>query len=265
VGAVLHVLVLLLLITGGVSGSKLRSWHKYPDVNPWAVGSPSPRDSHKMVVGSDGALWSFGGERGSLLSAELFKLDVQTEEWKTITTSGVSPTPRSGHTMGSTDGFLWVFGGATRSDYVNPGCSNELWRLCLATLEWTRIEVPSDSVAPSARYDHVMTSVGLDLWLHGGSTDSDSTNAELWRFDTSTLRWETVDSTTANGVAPSGRFGHVMTSVGRDLWLHGGMTDGIREGGLDDSDDSATLWRFDTSTCGWEAINNTAVNGAAPA
>ncbi len=108
-------LVLLLLITGGVSASKIRSWHKYPDVNPWAIGSPSPRDSHTMVVGSDGALWSFGGELGSRKSAELFKLDVQTKEWKTITTSGVTPTARSDHTMGSTDGYLWVFGGATRS------------------------------------------------------------------------------------------------------------------------------------------------------
>ncbi len=109
-------LVLLLLsITGGASASKLRSWHKYPEVNPWAIGSPSPRGRHRMVVGSDGALWSFGGELGSLKSAELFKLDVQTKEWKTITTSGVSPTGRSDHTMGSTDGFLWVFGGATSS------------------------------------------------------------------------------------------------------------------------------------------------------
>jgi hypothetical protein len=79
-----------------------------------------------MVTGSDGALWSFGGTKtvysatdytlgSSLRFGELFKLDVQTEEWTTITTSGVSPSGRSGHTMGSTDGFLWVFGGRTSS------------------------------------------------------------------------------------------------------------------------------------------------------
>jgi hypothetical protein len=112
----LVILVLLLLSTGGVSASKLRSWRKYPDVNPWRIGNPSPRSSHTMVTGSDGALWSFGGELiGSSKSGELFKLDVQTEEWTTITTSGISPNARSGHTMGSTDGFLWVFGGGTIS------------------------------------------------------------------------------------------------------------------------------------------------------
>jgi hypothetical protein len=48
-------------------------------------------------------------------SGDLFKLDVHTEQWTTITTSGVSPSGRAGHTMGITDGFLWVFGGKTIS------------------------------------------------------------------------------------------------------------------------------------------------------
>jgi hypothetical protein len=46
--------------------------------------------------------------------------------------------------------------------------------------------------------------------------------AELWRFRTSTRVWERADSTAANGAGPSARAGHVMTSVGLDLWVHGG-------------------------------------------
>ena len=52
------------------------------------------------------------------------------------------------------------------------GLSNDLWRLSLATLEWTSIEVAPGGASPRGRVSHVMTSVGLDLWLHGGSTDS---------------------------------------------------------------------------------------------
>jgi hypothetical protein len=48
---------------------------------------------------------------------------------------------------------------------------------------------------------------------------------ELWRFSTSTLGWERVDSTAANGAGPSGRDYHVMSSVGLNLWVHGGSTD----------------------------------------
>jgi hypothetical protein len=51
------------------------------------------------------------------------------------------------------------------------GFSNELWRLSLTTLEWTSIEVAPGGSGPSARAYHVMTSVGLDLWVHGGYTD----------------------------------------------------------------------------------------------
>jgi hypothetical protein len=134
--------LLLLLITGGVSASKVRSWYKYPDINPWRIGSPSPRSSHTMVAGSDGALWSFGGELvgGSSKSGELFKLDIQTEEWTTITTSGVSPSGRSGHTMGHTDGFLWVFGGETDSVGETSGQGEtETRNVCYGDLSCVRI------------------------------------------------------------------------------------------------------------------------------
>jgi hypothetical protein len=51
------------------------------------------------------------------------------------------------------------------------GRTDDLWRLSLATLEWTSIEVPLGA-RPSARSGHVMTSVGLDLWVYGAYTDS---------------------------------------------------------------------------------------------
>jgi hypothetical protein len=50
-------------------------------------------------------------------------------------------------------------------------------------------------------------------------------STELWRFSTSTRVWERADSTAANGAGPSARGYHVMTSVGLDLWVHGGDTD----------------------------------------
>ncbi len=168
-------LVLLLFIVGGVYASKLRSWGKYPDLNPWSIGKPSERYDHTMVTDSDGALWVFGGARpGSGYFGELLKLDVETKQWTTITTSGVSPSARSGHTMVTTDGCLWVFGGRTLSGDGETIVLDdaELWTLSLATLEWTSIEIEKGGARPSAREGHVMTSVGMDLWVHGGDTDS---------------------------------------------------------------------------------------------
>ena len=65
------------------------------------------------------------------------------------------------------DVCVWILTCAYR---VDPGLSDDLWRLSLATLEWTSIKVMPGGAHPSSRYDHVMTSVGLDLWLHGGFT-----------------------------------------------------------------------------------------------
>ncbi len=47
------------------------------------------------------------------------------------------------------------------------GVSDEMWRLCLSTLKWTRI--PTGGSSPSPRRYHVMTAVGMDLWVHGGT------------------------------------------------------------------------------------------------
>jgi hypothetical protein len=44
--------------------------------------------------------------------------------------------------------------------------------MSLMTLEWTRIETGPNSTWPSARYFHVMATVGMDLWVHGGQTSS---------------------------------------------------------------------------------------------
>ncbi len=68
-------------------------------------------------------------------------------------------------------------------DFCLPraGVSDDLWRLSLSTLEWTNIEVVPGGVRPSGRENHVMTSVGLDLWVHGGlSVDSGEGDGCMW-------------------------------------------------------------------------------------
>jgi hypothetical protein len=59
---------------------------------------------------------------------------------------------------------------------------------------------------------------------------ADIDSDKLWRFDTSTRGWEAVNNTAVNGAGPSGRLWHVMTAVGRNLWMHGGETDTTSEG-----------------------------------
>jgi hypothetical protein len=66
-------------------------------------------------------------------------------------------------------------------------------------------------------------------------------SAELWRFSTYTRVWERADSTSTNGAGPSARSRHVMTSVGLDLWLHGGSPE-TGEGATCATHVSLLLW-----------------------
>ena len=87
------------------------------------------------------------------------------------------------------------------------------WRFC-----YCRAEAESVSLVPSVTVCAVVCVRLMTCVSHEGLSD------ELWRFSTSTLEWELVDSTVANGPGPSGRDHHVMSSVGMDLWVHGGTT-----------------------------------------
>jgi hypothetical protein len=49
----------------------------------------------------------------------------------------------------------------------------DLWRFDTRTRGWDRVDNTAvNDPAPSGRSSHVMTSAGLDLWLHGGSGDT---------------------------------------------------------------------------------------------
>jgi hypothetical protein len=63
-------------------------------------------------------------------------------------------------------------------------------------------------------------------------THTGQVSDDLWKFDTSKRVWVVVDTgdTMVNGDASVGRIYHVMTSVGLDLWLHGGKRKGEGEG-----------------------------------
>jgi hypothetical protein len=50
---------------------------------------------------------------------------------------------------------------------------DDLWRFSTSTRVWRRVDdTTTDGTRPSARSFFVMVSVGLDLWVHGGLTQT---------------------------------------------------------------------------------------------
>ena len=55
---------------------------------------------------------------------------------------------------------------------------------------------------------------------------------ELFKYSTATMTWTRLDAEAGvTGTAPSGRFGHSMTTVGEDLYVFGG--DSGQAGGVE--------------------------------
>ena len=68
-------------------------------------------------------------------------------------------------------------------------------------------------------------------------------------FSTTSKEW-TLLSTTTEGEGPSARSGHVMTAVGSDIYLHGGI------GSADNAprDSALWLWVFSTTRMEWTLL-----------
>jgi hypothetical protein len=113
--AVLAIAMLLQLLST-VGAGKPRTFRDATS-SVWAEGKPSGRTSHAMAAGPDGSLYVFGGDEIGGMGNDLFKLDLDTNEWNIIEPRGlVKPSARIKHGMVSVGSDLYVFGG-----YGDPG------------------------------------------------------------------------------------------------------------------------------------------------
>jgi hypothetical protein len=58
----------------------------------------------------------------------------------------------------------------------DAGFTTDLWRFSTSTRDWEWVSI----WGPSRRSNHVMTSVGLDLWVYGGFTNSGEGDGRMW-------------------------------------------------------------------------------------
>ena len=108
------VVLALASMDSGAAAAKLRPWRQWPDLNGWAISKPSARLSQAMAATDDGNFWVFGGY-STMGESSLFKFDVPTKQWTAMTTSGPSPSARSGHAMAAVGDQLYLHGGFTFS------------------------------------------------------------------------------------------------------------------------------------------------------
>jgi hypothetical protein len=129
---------------------------------------PSRRFGHTGVVHeASKRLIVFGGWNGRDTLNDVHSLNLETNEWTKLETSGVSPPHRYRHTAVICGDNMFVFGGVDKSH----SRFNDLQRLDLTTNTWSEVITIGD--VPSSRTFHRAVVVANHMYLLGGYDGTD--------------------------------------------------------------------------------------------
>lgn len=173
--------------------------------------------------GGKGRIVIVGGANPSGSFADSYIINLDTHQWDLPDWEGLQARyEHCSFTPESEPQSLWVFGGAEKSTNRN----------CVQALRfsdggegrrfWQSVQVTG--VPPSGRTYHTNSAcVGNRLFVFSGGEAGSSavTDAQLHVFDAVSVTWTQPDTT---GTPPAQRHGHVITAVGSDIYIHGGMS-----------------------------------------
>lgn len=265
------------------------------------TNQPGGRSGALMWIADDGQLWLFGGAGRASTTAtgelnDLWSFDPDLGEWiwqagdNGVNANGVygvrgvpsAETVPGGRTeaVGWLDGtgHFWVFGGRGRGATGSVvGLLNDLWKLNLASLQWTHVHGGSGINSNGVSNDRTSTTnlpggrsgaVGwIDpdgaLWLYGGrglaASGKVGNLGDLWVFRPSLGAWSSKNGSDKTNVAP------VYGALGEEMF---GATPGARFGtagwlGADGNlylfggsgrGTYSDVWRFNRQTEAWSWI-----------
>jgi hypothetical protein len=233
-------------------------WAYHLDCNNWeriTTTGPSPgvRARQGMTVDTlrNRALLFGGRDRVGFGEYQNFNdvwaLDLSTDTWEELATTGDAPTPKSTPVVGydAEGDRLLVFGGNTSAGGLTLAGTNELHALDLATGVWTQIEAAG---APSPRLWHAGAMVGNLLFVFGGTPDYDGPFLnDTFAFDVVAGTWQSIHD--GRGVAPALRFGaEIFADVERGRVLLFGGHDNFSMGNSND------VWSLDLVSRTWSNL-----------
>ena len=222
------------------------------DKNEWkkieSLNTPPPRCSHQAVYYMN-RLYLFGGEYSTLDQfhhyRDFWSLDLTSNVWTELTTTGEGPSARSGHRMQIWRNFLVVFGGFYEA-LKEMRWFNDLYIFSFQEMRWSLLSTKSGYSVPKPRSGcqlaiHANEDV---LYLYGGySKERNPTQKnegiihdDMWfinlkslagqsvskGLDMSHLQWSRINK---KGQAPSRRCGASMITYKNKALIFGGVLD----------------------------------------
>jgi N-acetylneuraminic acid mutarotase len=230
------------VLFGGLSDEPTNdtwTWDGRTWTRVFQAAGPSVRTSYAMATLGDKVILFGGlavGGSGGLVYNDTWAWDGAT--WTRLLTPG--PAGRQGHAMVTLGDKLILFGGDTTVAAAGAGegtATADTWEFDGA--KWTRLDT---AVAPPARSQHAMATLGNKIVLFGGMDDGGHSLDDTWEWDGSTWARRT------EGLTPEARRGHAMATLGSDVYLFGGDLGPV----ADPVGGSVRLWKWDGST--WTSI-----------
>ncbi len=181
--------------------------------------------------------------------ADVWALDLATDTWSEIATTGTGPSPRSS-AIAAYDAArdrLLVFGGNTSTSGLTLTGAGDFFALDLATGAWSTIDAAG---APSPRLYHASAIVGGELVVFGGTPNFDGPFLnDTYAFDLAAGTWRVVHDGFADP-APDLRFGAQLVAheSGRRVLMIAGH-DGGELGNRND------VWALDLAGGAWSRVH----------
>ncbi|KAG5356048.1 Tip elongation aberrant protein 1 [Yarrowia sp. B02] len=219
----------------------------------WTVANPkgsrpAGRYGHSLsTVGSK--LFVFGGQLDDyffddLVCFDLTKLRSPECRWTTIEPAdGVSPPPRTNHTVVTYQDKLYMYGGTDGQLWYS-----DTWCFDPVTSLWTQLNCSGFIPTPSE--GHAATVVNDIMYVFGGRSSKGDDLGVLSALKLSSKRWFTFENM---GQAPAPRSGHSMTAYSNHKVL-------VMGGESHDQDDTH-VYVLDTSRIKYPPKANPAADG----
>jgi len=210
---------------------------------------PAPRYHHSAVVHGS-SMYIFGGFSGDIHSNsnltnrnDLWEYKFTMGQWQLVPYIGRRPVPRSAHGAAVNDGKLWIFAG-----YDGNARLDDMWTISLEGTEvksWE--EVIQVGECPPTCCNFPVAVARDSMFVFSGQSGQRKNNI-LFQFNFHSFTWTRITTEHILRGCPSPptwRYGHIMATYDRHLYVFGGAAD---------NNLSNDVHCFDLDTQAWSII-----------
>ncbi|KAG6541331.1 hypothetical protein Mapa_017273 [Marchantia paleacea] len=218
--------------------------------------TPAPRVG-VTVAAVDKTLYVFAGrDKEHEELNEFFSFNVNTAEWKLLSSGDGSPPHRSYHAFTADEDRkqLYTFGGCGKG-----GRLNDLWVYDINSAKWEAQPTPPPSSNCVPRGGPGLAVVNGAVWVIFGFNGGEL--RDIHRFDLDENSWEEVEVT---GDKPSGRSVFGSSAVGKYIIIYGGEVDPSDQGHLGAGAFSSEVYVLNTEDRVWSKPDVTIEEGNNP-